>query len=211
MSFDESALAARERTAQIRGPGLDRHARAARHRGARAAGDALDQHRHALQHHLPELLHRIEPEQRPARLHHAGRGRGLLRRDRGRRARHARDRLHRRRAVHEPAPRSPWWGMRSQRGFAVLLLTNAMQPMQRPKVKRGLLELNAPLRPAPDAPRQPRPLRPRPARGRAGPAHLGAHHRRARLAGARTASGSRSPGAPAGTRTRRIRARATPA
>ena len=29
------------------------------------------------------------------------------------------------------------------RGFEVLLLTNAMQPMQRPKVKRGLLELNA--------------------------------------------------------------------
>ena len=27
------------------------------------------------------------------------------------------------------------------RGFSVLLLTNAMQPMQRPKVKRGLLEL----------------------------------------------------------------------
>ena len=30
-----------------------------------------------------------------------------------------------------------------QRGFEVLLLTNAMQPMQRPKVKRGLLDLNA--------------------------------------------------------------------
>ena len=30
-----------------------------------------------------------------------------------------------------------------QRGFSVLLLTNAMQPMQRPKVKRGLLDLNA--------------------------------------------------------------------
>src|SRR5262249_60493958 len=29
------------------------------------------------------------------------------------------------------------------RGFAVLLLTNAMQPMQRPKVKRGLMDLNA--------------------------------------------------------------------
>ena len=29
------------------------------------------------------------------------------------------------------------------RCFEVLLLTNAMQPMQRPKVKRGLLELNA--------------------------------------------------------------------
>lgn len=29
------------------------------------------------------------------------------------------------------------------RGFAVLLLTNAMQPMQRPTVKRGLLDLNA--------------------------------------------------------------------
>jgi hypothetical protein len=30
-----------------------------------------------------------------------------------------------------------------QRGFSVLLLTNAMQPMQRPKVKRGLIDLNA--------------------------------------------------------------------
>jgi sulfatase maturation enzyme AslB (radical SAM superfamily) len=29
------------------------------------------------------------------------------------------------------------------RGFEVLVLTNAMQPMQRPKVKRGLLDLNA--------------------------------------------------------------------
>ena len=29
-----------------------------------------------------------------------------------------------------------------QRGFAVLVLTNAMQPMQRPKIKAGLLELN---------------------------------------------------------------------
>ena len=28
-----------------------------------------------------------------------------------------------------------------QRGFEVLVLTNAMQPMQRPKIKRGLLEL----------------------------------------------------------------------
>ena len=45
-----------------------------------------------------------------------------------------------------------------QRGFEVLVLTNAMQPMQRPKVKRGLLDLNAALRRAPDAPRQPRPL-----------------------------------------------------
>ena len=40
-------------------------------RRARPPRDALDQHRHALQHHLPELLHRIEPQQRPARLHHA--------------------------------------------------------------------------------------------------------------------------------------------
>jgi sulfatase maturation enzyme AslB (radical SAM superfamily) len=29
-----------------------------------------------------------------------------------------------------------------QRGFSVLLLTNAMQPMQRPKVRRGLIDLN---------------------------------------------------------------------
>ena len=184
---------------------------APRHRGAGAARDAVDQHRHALQHHLPELLHRIEPEQRPARLHHGGGGGGVLRRDRGRRARHPRDRLHRRRAVHEPASRSPWWGMRCSRGFEVLLLTNAMQPMQRPKVKRGLLELNArfgarlTLRVSLDH------YTPSPARGRAGRAHVGAHDRGDRLALRRTVSGSRSPGAPAGTRARRDTRAATPA
>ena len=48
-------------------------------RRARAARYALDQHRHALQHHLCQLLHRIEPDQRPPRLHHSGRGGSLPR------------------------------------------------------------------------------------------------------------------------------------
>ena len=93
--------------AEVRAPGLDRRGRAARERGADAARDAVDQHRHALQHHLRQLLHRIEPEQRPARLHHARGGVGLLRRDRRRGSGHARDRLHGRRAVHEPAHPGP--------------------------------------------------------------------------------------------------------
>ena len=52
-----------------------------------------------------------------------------------------RDRLHRRRAVHEPAYHRH--GRRcAQARLRVLLLTNAMQPMQRPSIKRGLVELN---------------------------------------------------------------------
>ena len=49
-----------------------------------------------------------------------------------------------------------------QRGFEVLVLTNAMQPMQRPKIKRGLLELRERFGAAPDPARQPRPLHARP-------------------------------------------------
>ena len=64
----------------------------------------------------------------------------------------------------------------------------------------------------PDAPRQPRPLHARPCtRPSAGARTWERTHRRARLADARTASGSPSPGAPAGTRARRRRAPATPA
>ena len=70
------------------------------------------------------------------------------------------------------------------RGFSVLLLTNAMQPMQRPKIKRGLLDLKARFGRRLTDPRQPGPSRQVPARGRARPAHVGAHHRGARLAGA---------------------------
>ena len=62
-----------------------------------------------------------------------------------------------------------------RRGFEVLVLSNAMQPMQRPKVKRGLLDAQQALRRAPDDPRQPRPLYQGLARGRARRPHLGAH------------------------------------
>ena len=89
------------------------------------------------------------------------------------------------------------------RGFEVLVLTNAMQPMQRPKVKRGMLELDRPLRRAADAPRQPRSLRAGVARGRARGAHLGTHTRRARLAGHQRLQGGHRRAAPAGTRARR--------
>ena len=44
------------------------------------------------------------------------------------------------------------------RGFDVLVLTNAMQPMQRPEIKRGLLDLNERFGAQADAARQPRPL-----------------------------------------------------
>ena len=46
------------------------------------------------------------------------------------------------------------------RGFDVLVLTNAMQPMQRPRIKNGLIDLNQRLRCAADVARQPRPPRP---------------------------------------------------
>ncbi len=54
------------------------------------------------------------------------------------------------------------------RGFEVLVLTNAMQPMQRPRIKAGLLDLNRRFGAAADAAREPRSPRPDPARGRAG-------------------------------------------
>ena len=49
------------------------------------APHALAQYRQPVQHHLPQLLHRIEPRQRPARLSHPRRGGRLPRRDRARR------------------------------------------------------------------------------------------------------------------------------
>ena len=66
-----------------------------------------------------------------------------------------------------------------QRGFEVLVLTNAMQPMQRPKVKRGLLDLSARFGRPPDAARQPRPLHGRPCTRPSGARAPG----RARIAG----------------------------
>ena len=64
--------------------------------------DAVDQTGTPVQHHLPQLLHRIEPEQRQAGLYHRAEAAALSRRDRARRLADARDRLHRRRAVHKP-------------------------------------------------------------------------------------------------------------
>ena len=87
--------------AKVPRPGHDRERRCAGLGRARAPARALDQHRHALQHHLRQLLHRIEPLERPPRLHPRGRGAGVLRRDRRRWMAGRRDRLHRRRAVHE--------------------------------------------------------------------------------------------------------------
>ena len=81
-----------------------------------------------------------------------------------------------------------------RRGFEVLVLSNAMQPMQRPKVKRGPARARQALRRAPDDPRQPRPLHEGPARGRARRPHLGAHARRSRLADReRPEGGDRGP------------------
>ena len=165
VSLDVDRAAARACTAEIRGPGLDRHPRASRHRGARPARDALDQHRHALQHHLPELLHRIEPQQRSASLHHRGGGRRLLRRDRGPGARHARDRVHGRRAVHEPATCWPWWAMRCVAASRCWCCRTPCSPCSGPKVKRGLLELAGRYGAQPHHPRQPRPLHAGVARG----------------------------------------------
>ena len=49
------------------------------------------------------------------------------------------------------------------RGFEVLVLTNAMQPMQRPRIKSGLIELNRRFGSAAHAACQPRSPQPRPA------------------------------------------------
>ena len=69
---------------------------------AACARDAVVQHRHAVQPDLPQLLHRILAAQRPAGLPDARRSARLSRRDRARRTADPADRLHRRRAVHEP-------------------------------------------------------------------------------------------------------------
>ena len=95
--------------------------RSARHRGRRAAGagraqiarHAVVQHRNAVQPDLPALLHRIVAEERSPGLSERRRSRRIPRRDRSAAARHKADRLHRRRAVHEPgaagdARRSRW-------------------------------------------------------------------------------------------------------
>ena len=68
------------------------------------ADNALDQYRHAVQPLLRELLYRIDPEERPARLHNGGRGVRISGRNRPRRVADEADRLYRRRAVHEPGP-----------------------------------------------------------------------------------------------------------
>ena len=95
------------------------------------------------------------------------------------------------------------------RGFEVLVLSNAMQPMQRPRVKRALVDLGKrfggrlTIRVSLDHYTQ---ACTRPSAGRAaGPVRSpGSTGWRA------TDCGSRSPAAPAGTRTRRARGGATP-
>jgi hypothetical protein len=69
-----------------------------------------------------------------------------------------------------------------ERGFSVLVLTNAMRPMQRPRIMAELLALKE-RHGRPSAAGEPRPLRAGAARARARPRHLGAGGRRARLAG----------------------------
>ena len=86
LAHQRAAQRAAARCAEIPAPAPHRQGRAARPRRAAAAGDAVVQHRHAVQHHLPQLLHRVEPAQRPPRLPHARRHPPLPRRDRARAA-----------------------------------------------------------------------------------------------------------------------------
>ena len=159
-------------TTEVHRSGLDRHPRAPRHRRPRPARDALDQYRHALQHHLPELLHRIEPQQRSAGLHHRRGGGRLLRRDRGPSPRHARDRVHGRRAVHEPRPAGDGGRCAAPRlGGAGAVERHAAHAAPEDQARHP--GARPPPRPAAHHPRQPRSLRAGVARGGAWRAHLG--------------------------------------
>ena len=97
-----------------------------------------------------------------------------------------------------------------ERGFEALVLTNAMQPMQRPQIERALLDLNKrygeklTLRVSLDHYTQSaaRDRARRPARGR--------RRSRGSTGSLQTSSASRSPGAPAGARARPTRAPAMP-
>ena len=95
------------------------------------------------------------------------------------------------------------------RGFEVLVLTNAMQPMQRPRIRSGLFELNqrfgARLTLRVSLDHHGKCL----ARSRARATHLGEGPRRAGLARIATASRSPSPAGRAGGKARRKRALAT--
>ena len=143
---------------EIRRPRRHRHRRAPRARRACRLAHAVDQHRQPLQYHLPQLLHRIEP-------------RATIGSPTSRRAEAA--------AYFDEIEHGQWpvreigftggepfmnphiiamLGDALERGFQVLLLTNAMQPMQRPHISAGLLRLNADASAAPDASRQPRSL-----------------------------------------------------
>ena len=155
---------------------------------------------------LRQLLYRIEPDQRPLVYHLCRRGCGLSRRDRGAdRLGTARDRLHRRRALHEPA----LIGMVEDaldRGFQVLVLTNAMKPMMKCAERcsmsggasapvwscafRSTITAGA-------------------ARVGARPALLGPDRATVSPGSGTTASASRSPAAPCGARRRRSCAPAT--
>ena len=101
---------------------------------------AVDQYRHALQHHLPQLLYRLEPRERPACLYQQAEVASYL----------------------DEIARDGWpvseigftggepfmnpdiiemLGDVLARGHRALVLTNAMQPMLRPRIREGLLGL----------------------------------------------------------------------
>ena len=96
------------------------------------------------------------------------------------------------------------------RGFEVLLLTNAMQPMQRPRIKKGLLELGRTLRRQAHRTGQPRSLFASAARKRARAENLANWRSRASTGWPRTAFRSPLPGARAGMKAMPSHAAATP-
>ena len=104
------------------------------HVGLQGARDPVVQHRHALQPHLPATA-TSNPRRATIALVYltARRGRRLSRRDRARRPRHPADRLHRRRAVHEPRPAGDARRTCCRAGFKAMVLTNAMKPMHKMK------------------------------------------------------------------------------
>ena len=95
------------------------------------------------------------------------------------------------------------------RGHEVLILTNAMQPMQRPRLRSGLLGVARCLwRPA-HAPGEPRPLHPRRCTRRSAGREHSPRRSTASTGSPGSGSSSRWPAAPAGARARRICARAS--
>ena len=175
-------------------PRRDRQGRAPRARRACRLAHAVDQHRQPLQYHLPQLLYRIRaPTTTASPISPAPR-----------------------RPPFSMRSSAGAWPVREigftggepfmnpdiidmlgdalERGFQVLLLTNAMQPMLRPRIRDGLTRLRKAHggRLAPS--RQPRPLYGEAARHRADRRVLRQDDRRDRLARARRlCAGARRP------------------